>query len=189
MSPEDIIARAKRSGRRLISEADAKAMLRAYGVNVPRNAIIHEAQDVAEAVAALNMPCVLKIISPDVSHKSDIGGVRLNLRDAAAIVGAMTEMQRLQVSHKISIEGFLLEEMVPKGHEMVVGGTVDKKFGPVLMIGLGGIFVEVLSDVIFRLCPIDRADAHDMLQELRGFSVLSGARGGIAVDMTDSSTS
>jgi hypothetical protein len=116
------------------------------------------------------------VVSLGALHKSDIGGVRLGLQDVEAARIAMREM-RVQLGSKIEIQGFLLEEMAPSGHEIVVGGQLHPQFGPVVMVGLGGVFVEVLDDIAFRLCPIDEDEARAMLAELRGAAILDGARG------------
>jgi hypothetical protein len=118
-------------------------------------------------------------MSPDILHKSDVGGVKVGLTDAAAVADAIRAMQAVPAIAKARVEGFLVEEMAPRGVEVVIGGVRDGDFGPMVMVGLGGIFVEVLKDVAFRICPITRVDAAEMLDELKGAKVLDGARGGI----------
>jgi acetate---CoA ligase (ADP-forming) subunit beta len=130
----------------------------------------------------LSPPLVLKLRSAAVLHKSDIGGVRMGLADAASLVAAMTQMEERARNRGVSVDGFLVEETAPPGHEVVIGGSRDPSFGPLVMFGLGGIFVEVLRDVAFGICPITRADAVDMICELRAAPILAGARGGVAVD-------
>jgi acyl-CoA synthetase (NDP forming) len=116
-------------------------------------------------------------MSPDLLHKSDAGGVRVNLRTAAEAATAIRDMMREPAIAAARIDGFLVEEMAPAGQEVVIGGLRDADFGPLVMVGLGGIFVEVLADVAFRICPITRLDAEEMLAELKGAALLDGARG------------
>ena len=125
----------------------------------------------------LHRPLALKIMSPDILHKSDAGGVKVNLKSAAEVEDAIREMMNAPAIRDVRVDGFLLEEMAPAGQEVVVGAVRDPQFGPLVMVGLGGIFVEVLADVAFRICPITRLDAQEMLAELKGAAVLNGARG------------
>jgi acyl-CoA synthetase (NDP forming) len=116
-------------------------------------------------------------MSPDILHKSDAGGVKINLHSAAEVKAAIEGMLNAPKIKGVRIEGFLIEEMAPAGHELVIGGLRDPQFGPLVMVGLGGIFVEILKDVSFRLCPITRIDAEEMIAELKGAAILKGARG------------
>jgi acyl-CoA synthetase (NDP forming) len=136
----------------------------------------------AAAVAELQFPVVVKVMSPDILHKSDAGGVRVGLESAAAVEQAIHDMMGKPAIAGARMEGFLVEEMAPPGQEMVVGAVRDPHFGPLLMVGLGGIFVEVLADVSFRICPVTRRDAEEMLDELKGAPLLRGARGRKPVD-------
>ena len=141
-----------------------------------------DASGVASAVTALSPPFAVKVVSPDILHKSDVGGVTLNLKDATAVTQAIEEMSRKPGIASKPIQGWLIEEMIPTGREMVIGGIHDPQFGPMIMVGLGGIFVEVLKDIAFRICPITEAEARDMIGELRGAALLDGVRGEAAVD-------
>ena len=116
-------------------------------------------------------------MSGEILHKSDAGGVRVNLKTTAEVQSAIHEMAALPAIARVRVDGWLVDEMAPPGQEVVVGGLRDPNFGPLVMVGLGGIFVEVLSDVAFRICPIERVDAEEMLEELKGAAVLKGARG------------
>ena len=131
----------------------------------------------ADACAKLRAPLALKVVSPDILHKSDAGGVRVGLKSAAEVEEAVRAMMKLPTIANARIDGFLLEEMAPAGQEIVIGGINDAQFGPMVMVGLGGIFVEVMADVAFRICPITRLDAEEMLNELKGSALLKGARG------------
>jgi acyl-CoA synthetase (NDP forming) len=125
----------------------------------------------------LRFPVVVKVVSPEIIHKSDAGGVRIGLKSPAEVQTAISEMAALPAIARARVDGWLIDEMAPPGQEVVIGGLRDPHFGPLVMVGLGGIFVEVLSDVAFRICPITRLDAEEMLDELKGARVLDGARG------------
>jgi acyl-CoA synthetase (NDP forming) len=172
-----IIEEASRAGGNALDEAAGKALLAHYGVSVPKTIVVKRADDAARAIAALRFPVVVKVVSPDILHKSDAGGVRVGLGSAAEAVEAIRAMSMLPAISNARVEGWLVEEMAPAGQEIVVGGLKDPDFGPLVMVGLGGIFVEVLGDVSFRICPITRLDAEEMLDELKGAAILEGARG------------
>jgi len=157
-------------------------LLAAFGVRVPRSVVIRDGADIATALRDVPSPFALKVISPDVLHKSDAGGVVLGLASVGDVQGAVDAMTVRMDARGAQVDGFLVEEMQAPGKEIVVGAIRDSQFGPMLMVGLGGIFVEILRDVAFRLCPITERDARAMLGELRGGALLDGARGGPRVD-------
>jgi acyl-CoA synthetase (NDP forming) len=175
MKPHELIEQAK--GRGSLDERAGKALLAAYGIAVPQSRVVKDADGVAAALAGLRPPFVVKVMSPEILHKSDAGGVKVNLADAHAVADAIRAMQAAPAIKSARVEGFLVEEMAPRGEEVVVGGIRDPQFGPLVMVGLGGIFVEVLKDVSFRICPITKLDAEEMLDELKGRALLEGARG------------
>jgi acyl-CoA synthetase (NDP forming) len=177
MQPSELIAQARAQRRAALDERAGKALLAAYGVAVPRSLLVRSATEVAAALDVLRFPLVAKIVSPDILHKSDAGGVRVNLTTAAEAEQAIHEFMREPAIARVRVDGFLIEEMAPRGEEIVVGGVRDPQFGPLVMVGLGGIFVEILADVAFRICPITRRDAEEMLDELKGAPLLAGARG------------
>ncbi len=175
------IARARQDGRTALDERAGKGILARCGVAVPRTAAAAGPDDAAAALDGLSMPVVVKVMSPEILHKSDAGGVAINLNSADAVRDAIAQMLKAPGIKGRKLDGFLIEEMAPKGQEIVIGGVRDPQFGPMIMVGLGGIFVEVLADVAFRLCPITEADACAMLDELRGAPLLDGVRGQAAV--------
>lgn len=177
-----LVARARAVGRTSLDEEAGKQLLAAFGIRVPRSALARDAADAAEKAQALTAPYVVKVVSPEILHKSDAGGVALNLHDPAAVRSAVEAMARKPKIAAAKVDGWLVEEMTPAGREMVVGGFADPHFGPMLMVGLGGVFVEVLKDVAFRICPIGEGDARAMLDELKGIALLRGARGEPPVD-------
>ena len=168
---------AKRAGRNALDESAGKQLLAAHGVKVPQSRVAKGVADVDAVMNGLHAPLVVKVMSPDILHKSDAGGVKINLHSAAEVKAAIEGMLNAPKIKDVRIEGFLIEEMAPAGHELVIGGLRDPQFGPLVMVGLGGIFVEILKDVSFRLCPIARIDAEEMIAELKGAAILKGARG------------
>ena len=143
--------------------------------------MVKSASEVDAVFEKLRPPLVVKIMSPDILHKSDAGGVKVGLKSAVEVKNAIDDMANSPQIKGAHIDGYLIEEMAPAGQEMVVGAVRDTNFGPLLMVGLGGIFVEVLRDVSFRICPITRIDAQEMLDDLKGAAILDGARGRKAV--------
>lgn len=177
MNIRDVITKARSESRAALDEFAGKQLLAAYGINAPKSVVINGADESAAAFVKLASPLALKIMSPDIVHKSDAGGVEINLRSAAEVAAAVRRMMNAPALRDARIDGFLLEEMAPAGQEIVVGTVRDPQFGPLVMVGLGGILVEVLADVAFRICPITRLDAREMLAELKGAAVLRGVRG------------
>ena len=174
---ENPLAAARRAGRSALDESAGKQLLAMHGIRVPQSRVVQGVTEVDAAMSALQAPVVVKVMSPDILHKSDAGGVQVNLRAAADVKAAIEGMMHAPKIKGARIDGFLIEEMAPAGHELVVGGLRDPQFGPLVMVGLGGIFVEILKDVSFRLCPITRIHAEAMLAELKGAAILKGARG------------
>ncbi len=181
MRGKDLIAKARRAGRTALNEDAGKALLSAYKIAVPRSVVL-QADDSDIDLTHLTPPFAVKVISPEILHKSDAGGVALGLASAEAVRQSITVMAAKPEIAGRSIDGFLVEEMVPSGQEVVIGGFNDARFGPVVMAGLGGIFVEILEDVAFRICPIIPDDARRMLKELKGYPLLAGTRGREGVD-------
>jgi len=177
-----LVRRAREAGRPALAEPDGKALLAAFGVRVPRSVVIRDGTDITSALRDVPAPFAVKVVSPDVLHKSDAGGVVLGLSSADDVRRALDAMTARMNARGARIDGFVVEEMQAPATEIVVGATRDPQFGPMLMVGLGGIFVEILRDVAFRLCPIKERDARAMLDELRGAALLDGARGRTAVD-------
>ena len=176
-APAELIIRARAAKRAALDELAGKRLLASFGVTVPHSLIVADAPAAAAACADLEPPLALKVISPDILHKSDAGGVKVGLTSAAEVEAAVRAMMTHPAIANARVDGFLLEEMAPAGVEVVVGGLRDPQFGPMVMVGLGGVFVEVLADVAFRICPILRLDAEEMLDELKGVALLRGARG------------
>ena len=173
-----LIEAARAQRRSALDEMAGKQLLAAFGIKTPLSTIVRGPADVSDALKSIGLPVVVKVVSPDILHKSDAGGVKVNLKTAAEVEQAIAAMQAAPQIMAARVDGYLIEEMAPHGQEMVIGGVNDPQFGPLVMVGLGGIFVEVLADVAFRICPITRLDAEEMLAELKGAAILRGARGG-----------
>jgi acetyl coenzyme A synthetase (ADP forming)-like protein len=168
-----------------ITGEDATAIARAYGIASPRGVLARDLASARALTAEIGYPLVMKIASPDILHKSDIGGIRLGLADEAQLTDAYEDIMA-GVRNRMpeaQVWGVELQEMVPAGTEVIVGVNRDPTFGPLLMFGLGGVYVEVLKDVTFRLCPVSAEEARAMISEIRSFALLRGARGGTAADI------
>jgi len=181
---EKVIRQHRRQGLVLIGEEDAKDILEAYGFVVPRGILARSVEEAISAAEKLGYPSVLKIASPDITHKSDVGGVRVGLEDADAVADAF-ELMTLRIKRKMPearIEGATVQEMKSGGREVIVGMTRDPQFGPLIMFGLGGIYVEVLKDVTFELAPVTEEEALEMIRRTRTYPLLRGVRGEEGVD-------
>jgi len=174
-----------RSGNKQVGEVEAKEILRAYDFNILAGQIARDADEAVEIAERIGYPVVLKISSPDIIHKSDFGGVRINLANAEQVRDAFDLMmvriqRRAPTAH---LRGAFVEKMGTRGREVILGMTRDPNFGPLLMFGLGGIFVEVMKDVTFYLAPITQDEAMQMLKGTRSYALLKGARGQAPVDL------
>ena len=169
---------------KVITEESSKAILKKYGIKVPGFALVTSAEDAAKQAKKLGFPLVMKVVSPQILHKTDVGGVKVGLDNVADVKKTLNDMYgRLSKKKGVDVKGILLEKMVPKGGvELIVGIQNDPQFGPMIMAGLGGIMTEVFKDVAFRMLPITTADAKSMLDELKGSKLLQGFRGSKPID-------
>ena len=182
---EKIVKEVLSLGRSSLVEPEAKEILRLSSVPVPRFVLAKDMADAVEATDKLGFPVVLKLVSPDILHKSDVGGVALGIRSKKELEQRWSEMI-LTVADETPtalIEGFIVEEMVPKGAEVIVGAVRDPQFGPVVMFGTGGVSVELMKDVSYRLAPVTREEAFEMMGEVKGFPLLTGFRGTTVKDL------
>lgn len=170
---------------RVLTEHRAKALLAAYDLPQAPERLARSAGEATEAAEALGFPVVLKIQSPDIPHKTEAGGVRLNLPDRASVGAAYDEVLRSAERYRpgATIEGVLVQRMAPKGHELVVGVVNDPTFGPIVMVGFGGITVELFGDVMHRPAPVSEAEAAAMIRSLRSARLLEGFRGAEPIDI------
>jgi acetyltransferase len=158
---------------------EAAEILGIYGVPMVRGVAVPDEKGAVQAAKQLGFPVAMKVISREISHKSDVGGVQLNLRSEAGVTDAYQDMIRRirQEYPEAKIEGVLIQSMVTGGRELIVGGRQDDQFGPVVLVGLGGIFVEIFGEVSVRVAPLSHREAMEMIDELRGAAILKGARG------------
>jgi acetyl coenzyme A synthetase (ADP forming)-like protein len=181
-----IIAAARAEGREKLSETEVMAVLAAYGIPVAAHRVARTLDEARAAAAEIGFPVVLKTISPKIVHKSDVGGVYVGVEDeeelARAWAQVAVEAPRRAGITVDEVSGVLVQAMVSGGKETIVGMTSDPQFGPVLMFGLGGIYVEALGDVVFRVQPVRDLDAAEMVRSIRGFRLLQGVRGEPASD-------
>ena len=174
-----ILQRAYKENRNFLFEHEAKELCGLYDLPVTRGKLVHSEDEAMEEAEKLGFPVVLKIVSPQILHKWDVGGVILNLKDDKEVRDAYKRIIE-NVKKKrpdADIRGIYVQEMVPSSTEVIVGATKDPTFGLTIMFGLGGIFVEILKDVSFRLVPITRLDAVEMIHEIRSYKILEGTRG------------
>lgn len=157
-------------------EHDVKRLLRRMGISVPKGIFIKKGE-VIPSFSNLKYPLAAKVSSVKITSKSDVKGIRLGLSNDKELQGAVTELSRIE-----DAEGVLIEEMAPQGVEVIVGGVIDRQFGPVVMFGLGGVFVEVFKDVAFGLAPLAKQDALRLIQQVKGYRLLEGYRGKPPVD-------
>jgi len=173
-----IIGKAKKEKRSLL-ETEAKELLKEYGIPIPDFKLIKSEDEIAGLAKEINFPIVMKIVSPDIIHKTDAGGVKVGVKDEeeARMIYQEIISKAIKYNKKASISGVIAYTMVPQGTEIIIGMMKDPHFGPVIMFGLGGIFVEVLKDISFRILPIEEIDAREMITEIKGYEILKGARG------------
>ena len=174
-----IIKSARDDGRDSLTEIEAKQVFECYGLPVTKTLLAKSEDEAVSLATKMGYPVVLKIVSPDILHKSDAGGVKVNIKDEAGVRAGFNEIMKNAKNYKAdaNIHGIAVQEMAPWGTEVILGSVNDPSFGPTMMFGLGGIFVEVLKDVTFRVAPVSKSQANRMLGEIRGAPILAGVRG------------
>ncbi len=187
MTGQQIIKKARSEGRSLLTEIEAKELLKGAGINVVDTRLATSKEKAVSISKELGFPVVLKIASADVVHKSDAGGVKLGLGTAAQVGKAYGDiMKAIKKEYpQAKIEGVSVQKMARAGVEVIVGMSKDAQFGPVLMFGLGGVLVEILKDVSFRIVPLVKRDAREMIHEIKGYPLLEGYRGSEKVDVSN----
>ena len=172
----EVYEEARKNNQNVITEESAKSILTAYGINVPPYALVSSTQEATDKAKQLGFPLVAKIVSPDILHKTDVKGVKIGLKSEEEVRRAFDDMYG-RLSTKYHTKGVILERMVDPGLEVIVGLQNDPQFGPVIMFGLGGINTEIFKDVTFRVLPITPEDIEEMIENLRGKTMLKGFRG------------
>ncbi len=175
----EIIAKARADGRLALTEIEAKKVFAAYGLPVTEINLAHSEEEAVALAYQTGFPIVMKVVSHNIIHKSDAGGVKVNIKDEAGVRAAYNTIMQNCRAYKpeADIRGIAVQEMAPLGTEVIVGSINDPTFGPTIMFGLGGIFVEVLKDVTFRVAPVNSAQVMQMINEIRSVAILAGARG------------
>ena len=180
-----LVNNAATAGRHALFEPEAKALVSAWGIQVPKSVLIEGLEDVALKSKQLTPPLVLKVVSQDILHKREFSGVITGINDDAEANVALSTMKRTlaEKAPKARITGFLLEETAPTGIELIIGGLRDPQFGPAVMFGTGGFAVELVKDVSFRLAPLNRDDVFEMMREVKSYPLLTGFRDSEPVDL------
>lgn len=179
MGKYSILGEVKKEGRSVLTEFESKTFLKQMGIPVVETRLAKSLKETVSISHRIGFPVALKINSPDVIHKTDSGGVKLDLKNAAEVKKAYDDILKSVKKRypRALIHGISVQKMALPGTEVIIGTSKDPQFGPVIMFGLGGIFVEVLKDVSFRVIPVNRRDAQEMIQEIKGFPLLRGYRG------------
>jgi acetyl-CoA synthetase (ADP-forming) len=179
MDAAKIIENALKEGRKYLMEHEAKSICQQYGMSVTRFKVAKDLNEALKYAEEVGYPVVFKIVSPDIIHKSDVGGVIVNIKNEEEAKNAYKKIMENVAKNKpnAKIIGILVQEMAPAGLEVIVGAIKDPQFGHTIMFGLGGIFVEILKDVTFRITPLTMEDAMEMIREIKGYPLLKGYRG------------
>lgn len=185
MTKPRVIEKARSEGRTLLTEIESKELFKQVGISVNDTKLAVSREEAISISRQFGFPVVLKIASPDVVHKSDAGGVRLGLRTSKQVGKAYDDILAAisQKYPQAMIQGVSVQGMARPGVEVIIGMSKDVQFGPVLMFGLGGILVEIIKDVSFRIVPLAKRDAGEMIREIKGYPVLEGYRGQEPVDV------
>jgi len=169
----------KKNKRKNLTEYESRQILEKYKIPLSKAEIAKNPEQAVKLAKKIGYPVVLKIVSPDVLHKTDVGGVVINIKNEGELKNSYEKILK-NVRKKVKrakVHGMLVQKMVDNGLEVIVGGKKDAQFGETVMFGLGGIFVEVFGDVSFRVVPIGKKDAKDMIEEIKGYKILKGYRG------------
>jgi acyl-CoA synthetase (NDP forming) len=186
MMTEKLVEAVRRDGRTVLTEVESKNFIREAGIPVVETRLATSKRQASAYAQELGFPVALKIVSPEILHKSDVGGVRIGLKNQKEVNLAYGEIVSAakKANPSAQIHGISVQPMAASGVEVIIGMTKDAYFGPVLMFGLGGVMVEVLKDVAFRIVPLTPRDARQMLREIKGYPILEGYRGQDPVDLT-----
>ena len=173
-----------KTSHKIITEEESKSILKQYGINVPKFQLVKTEKQACATAKKIGFPLVMKVVSPQILHKTDVGGVVVGLDNLDSVIKEFRKMnKKFSSMKKIEFKGILLEKMTPSGIEMIVGLQNDPQFGPVIMVGLGGVLTEIFKDVSFRMLPITTSDAKSMISELKGKKLFHGFRGSTPIDL------
>ena len=165
---------------------ESKKLIEKYKIKFVKGKLVQNKTELKRTVKKLGFPIAMKIVSQDISHKTDVGGVELNIQNEKEAEKAFNRILRnvKKKKPKAKIQGIFVQKFI-KGKQLIVGGKIDQQFGPTILFGLGGIFVELMKDVSLRICPITREDAKEMISEIKGYKILKGMRGEKAVNLKE----
>jgi acetate---CoA ligase (ADP-forming) subunit beta len=182
---QKIFSQAKLEGRKALLEPEAKAICQENGISAPKFMLAQNQKEATSFADQIGYPIVAKIVSADIIHKSEAGGVVVNLRNASEVADAYQKIVQNALNYKpdAKIAGVLIQEMAPQGLEIIVGAIKDAQFGQTIMFGLGGIFVELLKDVSFKIAPVTVEEAKEMITQVKAYPLLKGFRGSQPVDI------
>jgi len=185
MKPAEVFEKVRRKKRNNLTEEESRLVLKYYDIPMVDSKKTTGIEDALEFAKKIGYPLVLKIVSPDIIHKTDVGGVVLDVEDEHELRESYQKMLRVvrKRAPKAEIEGINVQDMVEGLCEVIIGGKKDPTFGQTIAFGMGGIFVEVYKDISFRVVPINREDAEEMMKEIKGYKVLEGYRGKPAADI------
>lgn len=173
-----IIERAKKRGQKTLSEYESKRLLSSYGIPVTKEKLVKSKEEAVKAAIKIGFPVVLKACGPKITHKTELNLIELNLKNEKEVKRAYKKISNV----KLTLEGILVQEQIKGERELVIGLKQDSTFGPCVMFGLGGIFTEVLKDVTFRVAPLKKSDARQMIKDIKGYKILEAFRGSKPVD-------
>ncbi len=184
MSPKEIFKKVKNSRRNNLTEFEARKILDYYDIPIVKGDIVKSLNEAKKFVEKVRYPVVLKVVSRQIIHKTEVGGVILNIKNERELYQAYHQIIKNieKKAPKAKIDGFFIQEMLPNDREVIVGGKKDQTFGQTIAFGMGGVFVEILEDVSFRVVPITKQDAIEMLKEIKALKILKGYRGKPPVD-------
>lgn len=187
MNKKEILAQLeqfKKDGKKFLPQPISEQIIASYDIPVPPAYIAEDAEETVKYARKLGFPVVLKVISPQIVHKSEAGGVITDVDKEAKVKEAFYKIveDARKYNPQAKVEGIYVQKMLPPAREVIIGTVKDKQFGPVIMFGLGGIFVEVFKDVVFRVAPIDKEEALQMIYEIKGLPILQGVRGEESID-------
>jgi 4-hydroxybutyryl-CoA synthetase (ADP-forming) len=182
---KSIFENVRKNGRSNLLEEEGYEVLEAYGFPTPKSILCTTEQECMDAAKQISYPLVMKIVSPDIIHKSDAGGVKVGIKTDDELRNSFRTITENALKYKsdAKIKGVLVQEMVKSAKETILGASQDPTFGPVIMFGLGGIYVEVLKDVVFRIVPIDEQEAINMVESIKTIKLLKGVRGEKSSDL------
>lgn len=178
MRASQILSNAQKEGRKALLETEAKTVCNEYGIPVTKFALARNEAEAVKLAESIGFPIVLKIVSPDIVHKSDVGGVVVGVKGRKEVREVYRQIMSnvKKGSPDARVMGMLIQEMAPSGTEVIIGSFKDPQFGPAIMFGLGGVFVEVLKDVTFRVAPLTEDEASEMIREIKAYPLLKGYR-------------